>query len=227
MAHRLISLTALVALAAATVAAAQPDSRSLFNGKDLTGWDGDPKFWSVQDGALTGTTTPDRPTPQNTFLIWKGGTLKDFDLRVKFRIEGGNSGIQYRSKHLGNWVVAGYQADFEAGDRWNGLIYEERGRGVLAEPGQRTVIGEDGKPKVVGTVGDPEKIKAAVRKGEWNEYHLVARGNQLRHEINGVVTAETTDEDTDGRAAEGILALQLHQGPPMKVQFKDFHLKQL
>lgn len=208
-------------------AAAADKTRSLFNGKDLTGWDGDPKFWTVKDGAITGTTTPENPTKANTFLIWRGGTLKDFELRVKFRIQGNNSGIQYRSKDLGNWVVGGYQADFEAGDTYTGIIYEERGRGILAKVGEKVRVGPDGKPVKTGDLGDPNEIRAAVKKGEWNEYVITARGNHLTHAINGRTTAELVDDDTKGRAMEGILALQLHQGGPMTVQFKDIRLKVL
>src|ERR1051325_8453468 len=106
--------------------------KSIFNGKDLTGWDGNPKFWSVKDGAITGQTTDDNKTAGNTFLIWKDGTVDDFELRLSYKIVGGNSGIQYRSKDLGEWVVGGYQGDFEAGDTYSGILYEERGRGILA-----------------------------------------------------------------------------------------------
>ena len=218
-------MLAVVACAAEKPAAAPQGFKSLFNGKDLTGWDGDPKFWSVRDGALTGETTAANPTPGNTFLLWKGGKLQDFELRVKFRIQGGNSGVQYRSKDLGNWVVGGYQADFEAGDTWTGVIYEERGRGLLAKLGEKTTVGADGKPVKTGDVGKPDEIKAAVKKDDWNEYVITARGNHLVQAINGRVTAETVDEDEQRRAMEGILALQLHAGPPMTVQFKDVWLK--
>jgi hypothetical protein len=205
----------------------QPRAIDLFNGKDFSGWDGDSRFWYIVDGTITGITTKENPTPINTFLIWRGGKLKDFELSVKYRILGGNSGIQYRSKDLGDWHVGGYQGDFEFGERYNGIIYEERGRRILADVGEKTVIGEDGKPKKVGEVGDPAVLRAAIRKAEWNDYVITARGNHLRHEINGRVTAETTDDDVKGRAMEGILALQLHQGPPMIVQFKEIRLRVL
>jgi 3-keto-disaccharide hydrolase len=213
--------------AADPVAGKAEGARVLFNGKDLTGWDGNPKFWAVKDGAITGMTTKENPTQGNTFLIWKGGTLKDFELRVKFRIEGGNSGIQYRSKDMGNWVVGGYQADFDAANGFTGILYEERGRGILANLGDKVSIGADGKPVKTGSAGTPEEIKAAIKKGDWNEYVITARGNHLVQAINGKVTVEATDEDEKRRAMEGILALQLHAGPPMTVQFKDITLKVL
>ncbi|HTE19874.1 MAG TPA: DUF1080 domain-containing protein [Armatimonadota bacterium] len=228
----LVSLLLAVAACAAEKPEAAPEkgpdgSLILFNGKDLKGWDGDPKFWSVRDGAITGATTPENVTPSNTFLIWRGGTLKDFELNLKFRIKGGNSGIQYRSKDLGNWVVSGYQADFEDGETFTGIVYEERGRGVLANVGEKTTVGAEGKPRKTGTVGEVKTIQALHRRGEWNDYRITARGNHLVHAINGTVTAESTDEDEARRAMEGILALQLHQGPPMVVQFKDIRLKVL
>lgn len=207
--------------------AADEGFRSIFNGKDLSGWDGDPKFWSVKDGTITGQTTAENPTPQNTFIIWRDGTVDDFELRLKFKIVGGNSGIQYRSKQMGKWIIGGYQADFEAGETYSGILYEERGRGILAQRGQKTVIQEDGKPKVTGSVGDSKKIQAAIKKEDWNDYTIIARGYHFIHKINGVTTVEVQDEDTSHRTAAGLLALQLHQGPPMTVQFKDVQIKRL
>lgn len=208
--------------------------QSIFNGKDLSGWDGNPRFWSVQNGAITGRTAKDNPAQGNTFIIWRGGTVSDFELRLSYRIvpgsdQGfGNSGIQYRSKDFGNWSVGGYQADIEAGDRYSGILYEERmTRGIMAERGEKVVWTADGKKQVVGSVGDSKEIQAAIRKNDWNEYVVVAQGNHLVHKVNGHVTVDVTDNDPQKRAASGILALQLHAGPPMTVQFKDIQLKQL
>jgi hypothetical protein len=225
---RSIPLLLAVALSCAVGALdAQEEAVSLFNGKDLAGWDGDPKFWSVKDGALTGVSTAENPVKVNTFLIWKGGTLKNFELRAKYRIEGNNSGIQYRSKDLGEWRVGGYQADIDATNTYTGILYEERGRGILAKVGTKSTVRPNGEVQVTGSVGDPAEIKAAIRKDGWNEYRITARGNHLIHEINGKVTAELIDEDEAKRAMEGILALQLHQGPPMTIQYKDLRLKVL
>ena len=202
--------------------------KSLFNGKDLSGWDGNPKFWSVKDGVITGQTTKENPTEGNTFLIWKDGTVDDFELRLSYKIVGGNSGIQYRSKDHGNWVVGGYQADFEAGDTYSGILYEERGRGILAQRGQKTEIvanGDKHEVQVVGSTGESKDIQAAIKKEDWNDYVLVAQGNKLKHIINGKVTIEVTDNDEKHFAKSGILALQLHAGPPMVVQFKNIRIK--
>jgi hypothetical protein len=205
---------------------------SLFDGQTLKNWDGNPAFWRVEDGTITGQTTIDNPTKGNTFVIWRGGEVADFELKLEYRLIGGNSGIQYRSFEVPGqkWVIGGYQGDFESGDRFSGILYGERARGILAKRGEKTVIGQDGKPKVVGKVGDSVEIQKKINKEDWNSYHIIAKGNQLTHKINGVVTVEVTDEDIEGhdrRAVSGLLALQLHQGPPMKVQFRNICIKTL
>jgi hypothetical protein len=201
--------------------------KNLFNGKDLSDWDGNPRFWSVKDGTINGQTTADSPLKANTFLIWRGGTVEDFELRFSYRIVGGNSGVQYRSKDLGNWVVGGYQADLEAGKTYTGILYEERGRGILAQRGQKTVVEGNGKVTVVGSVGNSDEIQAAIKSEDWNEYVVVAQGNHFIHRINGRVTVDVTDNQEEKRATSGILALQLHAGEPMRIQFKNLLLKPL
>ncbi|HEV8608124.1 MAG TPA: DUF1080 domain-containing protein [Tepidisphaeraceae bacterium] len=198
----------------------------LFNGKDLAGWDGNPKFWSVKDGVITGMTTKEEPTKGNTFLIWKGGTLKDFELRVMWRLENHNSGIQYRSKDRGNWVVNGYQADIADND-FLGILYEEGGRGILANVGEKVTIPAGGKPQKTGTVGEKADIKKGVNHKEWNEYVIICKGNHIEQKLNGKTTVDVMDDDAAKRAMEGILAFQLHAGPPMVVQFKEVTLKVL
>jgi hypothetical protein len=221
------SLLALLALASTAFA----EDKNLFNGKDLTGWKG-LDFWSVEDGCITGRTTKEKPTKGNTFLVWQGGEVADFELTFKYKIVGGNSGVQYRSKVVDEKgsVVAGYQADFEAGKNYSGILYEEKGRGILAQRGQKTVIKEGAdakKPKVevVGEVGKSAEIQAKIKAEDWNEYRIVAQGGHLQHFINGVQTVDVTDETAVG-AKKGILALQLHAGPAMVVQFKDLILKE-
>ncbi|RPI87877.1 MAG: DUF1080 domain-containing protein, partial [Planctomycetaceae bacterium] len=222
----LIAAATVCGLSASAVAQdLEPGFKSLFSGKDLAGWDGNPKFWSVRDGAITGQTTKENPTEGNTFLIWRDGNVDDFELRLSFKIVGGNSGIQYRSKDHGNWVVGGYQADFEAGETYSGILYEERGRGILALRGQKTTIPAGGKPELIATLGDTKDIQAVIKKEDWNDYTILAEGNQLTHIINGRVTAQVTDHDAKARAASGILALQLHAGPPMTVQFKNIRIR--
>ncbi|HOC57859.1 MAG TPA: DUF1080 domain-containing protein [Verrucomicrobiota bacterium] len=207
----------------------------IFNGKDLTGWNGDPKLWSVKDGAITGQTTADNPTKGNTFLIWTNGTVADFELRCSFKLRPGdakgfaNSGIQYRSKVFDptNWVVGGYQADMEAGPDYTGILYEERMRGILALRGQKVLLDKEGKKQVVGSVGAGAEIGAAIKTGDWNEYVIIAKGNRLQHIINGKQAVDVVDEDEAKRALSGVLALQLHAGPPMMAQFKNLRIRKL
>jgi hypothetical protein len=225
--HLLLLVFSVFGAVASLQAAEDGEFKSLFNGKDLTGWEGDAKFWSVKDGAITGQTTRENPTPHNTFLIWRDGKVDDFELHVKFKIIGGNSGIQYRSKELPDFVVGGYQADFEAGKTYSGILYEERGRGILAQRGQKTVIHEGGKVEVTGSVGDSAKIQAAIKPEQWNDYVVIVKGNHMIHKINGMTTVDVTDNDEKNRAMSGLLAFQVHAGEPMQVQFKDVHLKRL
>ncbi len=228
----LLALFSLVALA-------QAEEKSLFNGKDLTGWKGQPGFWSVKDGAITGQTTPENPAKENTFLILQDVEMGDFELHFKYKITDdkgdgagfGNSGVQYRSKIVNPEysVVAGYQADFECGKTYSGILYEEKGRGILAQRGQKVVIKDGAEPskpliEVAGEVGKSDEIQAAIKPADWNEYVIIAKGGHLQHFINGKATAEVMDESTAG-AKTGIIALQLHAGAPMTVQFKDIVLK--
>ncbi len=209
---------------------------NLFNGKDLTGWNGDPKFWSVQDGALTGKSTPDNVVLQNTFLIWKDGTPSDFTLTVKFKMTPGNaakstnSGVQYRSKvtDAEKFIVSGYQADFEYGEKWSGILYEERGRGILAKRGEKVILKQGVSPEkplieVVGETSKSEDIQASIKKDDWNEYKIIAKGNNVQQFINGKLSVDVTDETAEAPKS-GVIALQLHQGPPMQIQFKDLIL---
>jgi hypothetical protein len=218
----------------ATLAHAEP--QSIFNGKDLSGWEGNQNLWSVENGVIVGRTTAEKPTAGNTFLIWKDGEVSDFELTFKFKMTPGdgkkfvNSGVQYRSKVIdpSKWVVAGYQADFEYGDSYSGILYEEKGRGILAKRGQKVTLAqgvEPSKPKIeiTGEVGQSAEIQATIQKDDWNEYRIVAAGNHVQHFINGKLTVDVTDETVEAPKS-GVLALQLHAGPPMQVEFKDFIL---
>ncbi|NQT87347.1 DUF1080 domain-containing protein [bacterium] len=206
---------------------------SLFNGKDLTGWDGNPKLWSVVDGAIRGEQKVKRGG--NTFLIWEG-LLKDFELHITFRIQQGNSGIQYRSQHVGNWRVVGYQAEVQNLKGKVGFLYHEGGRGWLVNVGDKMVISEDGKKEVVGKLGDKMELTKDYQMAGWNTYRIICRGNHVQHFLNGVQTIDLIDKDLNpidkvkGRnekkgSLSGILALQLHGGDPMWVDFKDIKLK--
>jgi len=231
---KIITILGLAAVVfAGQAVAAEKGFEKIFDGKTLKGWNGDPKFWSVQDGVITGKTTRENPTKGNTFIIWEGGKTGDFDLRLDYKIVGGNSGIQYRSFKADGpdeWRIGGYQADFEAGDTYSGICYGERFRGILSLRGKKTTltIGDDGKlKKAVEEFAKDADIAKAIKKEEWNGYRIVARGFNISHYINGVKTTQLIDRDKKSRRADGILALQLHAGPPMTVQFKNIRIKNL
>jgi hypothetical protein len=198
---------------------------AIFNGRDLDGWEGSPNYWSVQDGCLTGTA--DGTLKYNRFLVWRGGTVKNFELRVKVKVSpGGNSGLQYRGTErpdLGESVVTGYQCDVVANrPDYNGMLYEERGRRILAHTGEKVVIDTEGQPWVVGEFPLKE-----FPPGRWHEYRVLAEGNRHRHWIDGHPTVEVIDLDPEGRKLAGVLAVQVHVGPPMTIQYRDFFLKRL
>jgi hypothetical protein len=227
--HRIIftALSAAACLLATSLAA--DEFRPLFNGKDLTGWEGDSRLWSVKDGVIRGETTLTSLVLSNTFLIWGGGVLKDFELRLQFRIRNGNSGVQYRSNDLGSFRVSGYQAEIENTQGKVGFLYEERGRKYLANVGEQVEIAASGERKVsAGELTKEQLIKAGYYKEkDWNEYRIVARGNQIEHYLNGHRTIALTDNEGKKRSLEGILALQIHAGPPMLVEFREILLKDL
>jgi hypothetical protein len=203
----------------------------IFDGQSLNNWDGDPKFWRVEDGMIVGQSTPENRVPYNTFLIWRGGTLKDFELKLEVRLTGGNSGIQYRSaenERRGRWSVGGYQADFDANNRYSGMLYGEQGGGFLAPRGnfmRRTSAGQ----RVIASLGNAEELATVYQPDDFNQFHIVAKGNTLLHFVNGRLLAGLIDEDESGGAyaTEGILALQMHTGPPMKVEARNIWYKKL
>jgi len=199
---------------------------SLFNGKDLSGWKGLPQFWTVKDGVLVGETTKENPTKGNTFLVWQGGEVADFEITAEVRFQGNNSGIQYRSKIVdeANFVLAGYQADLHPSQNYFGMLYGEKlgKRGIIAQRGQRVEVDPDGTSKVVGTVGD----KTELKDWEWNTLRVIAVGNRLLHQINNVTTVDITDSHPEA-LAKGVIGLQLHAGPPMRVEYKNIQFRKL
>ncbi len=215
-----------------------PDMKRIFNGKDLSGWDGDPRLWSVKDGAIHGETTPENPAKGNTFLIWKDGVAKDFELRLSFRCGvTNNSGIQYRSKHItegkiGNkWVVRGYQHEIRNETKLPnvaGFIYDEGGkRGRVCLAGEKAVWGADGKKQVQESLIDAPGFESLIKLNQWNDVVIIAKGNHIQHFLNGRLILDFTDADPKLALLEGILALQLHAGKPMWTEFKDLRIKDL
>ena len=220
----------------------QTGFQPIFDGKTLTGWDGDPAFWKVVDGALVGQSTAENAVTENTFIIWRGGEPRDFELKVQFRMSATNSGIQIRSVHIpagtqagnqtvqGKWVMKGYQADMDFGNQYTGQIYEERGRGFLAMRGQAVYVpdGEGARPQVIGNLQQsPDELKAVIKQNDWNQVHLIARGNIITQILNGAVTSLVVDDDTKNRSLGGLIGFQMHTGEPMKVEFRNIWLKKL
>ncbi|REG94386.1 3-keto-disaccharide hydrolase [Algoriphagus antarcticus] len=227
-----------------TMTETEASFKSIFDGKTLDGWEGNPVYWSVKDGAITGTITPETLLKANTFLIWQGGQPGDFELKAEFKIsEGGNSGINYRSEMVEDvpFALKGYQADIDGKNNYTGQNYEERKRTTLAYRGQETKI--TSQPDGVGVreyveknawkglnvekeIGDRAELGAKIKSGEWNSIHIVAKGNVLKHYVNGQLMSEVHDEDPKNRMESGYLGVQVHVGPPMTVMYKDVMLKQ-
>jgi Domain of Unknown Function (DUF1080) len=199
-------------------------------------WNGDPKFWRAENGMIIGQSTPEKVVDPNTFLIWRGGTPGDFELKVEIRMNSTNSGIQYRSKMLqpnegggdnpGHaWRLGGYQMDMDFSNSYPGILYEEAGRGFLAERGKITYIAPDGTKSTIGQVESAEQLAATFKPGDWNQFHLIARGNTLVHIVNGHVTAVCIDDDLKNRSLGGLIGFQLHAGPPMKLELRNLAIK--
>ncbi len=200
--------------------------RPIFNGKDLTNWEGEPGWWSVEDGAITGTTTAAKPLDHATYIFWRGGKPADFELHATYRFTtpGGNSGINFRSRELPKWDIQGYQADMETGPNYTGILYECNQRGIITQRGQRLAIAPDGQREVsaLQPAADWTKI---IKQNDWNDYVVIARGPEIVLKINGVVTSHVIDHQQGKSAVEGIISLQAHPGPPMKVQFKNIRIR--
>lgn len=224
--HLLVISSLLISSLGGRLVADEPGFERIFDGKSLQGWSGDPKLWSVQDGAITGVTTDEAPLKYNKFLIWEG-EVENFHLRAKVRLIGNsNSGIQYRSKHLrdeGEYVVGGYQCDIHPKPENNGMLYHERGRGIVARHGQKVIVDGAGDKWITGTTGPVQEIKL----DDWNTFEIIATGNKLIHKLNGTVCTEIIDHHEYGRLMKGVIAFQVHRGPAMRVQAKDIELKRL
>ncbi|AMQ57913.1 3-keto-disaccharide hydrolase [Algoriphagus sanaruensis] len=224
----------------------QTDFVSIFDGKSLDGWEYDADYWKVTEGAIHGETNPENPLKSNTFIIWKGGEVGDFELKMDYWIsETGNSGVQYRSDRFTEvpFALRGYQADIDGGNRYTGQNYEERKRTTLAYRGQKTRITSQPDSitelrgfvernawkglNLVEDLGDRAELGNLIKKGDWNSIHIIAKGNILKHYVNGTLMSEVHDEDSKNRMVKGLMGMQMHVGPPMKVMFKNVQLKKL
>ncbi|MEN9360864.1 MAG: hypothetical protein RL095_2399 [Verrucomicrobiota bacterium] len=218
----------LSAIACLSFSCLSKHKSQIFNGKDLSGWIGDNRFWRVEGGTITGETGGGNPCRKTTYLILKDRKFYDFDITFKFRFlsKWANSGFQFRSKisNEDEFDVTGYQADMEMGKEFNGILYEQGGRGVFVNRGQNVIASREGV-KVVGSF-DVSKV-ATLEQGKWYTYRIYAKGNHIIQEIDGVRTVECIDNNPRYQAFSGFFALQLHGGPAMKAQFKDFKLEEL
>jgi len=219
----------------------------IFNGRSLEGWSGDPVYWRVEAGHLVGEITPATLVQRNTFLIWEQAQPANFEIKLEYRITAhGNSGVNYRSARLDDhpYSLTGYQSDIDGQLRHTGSNYEERGRTTLAYRGQKTILpplqaplGANGlKPFikknawtlaiVAESLGDKDELAAHVHQSDWNEVHIIADGHRLQHFVNGVLMSDVTDYDSINGRASGYLGVQVHVGPPMKVEYRNIRLKQ-
>lgn len=201
--------------------------QELFNGQDLTGWEGQPGAWRVEEGLLVGESTADKPCKRTHYLFWTGGELSDFELRVVFRIHGeaGNSGVQIRSERRPHWDAWGCQADLDTAGQYTGCVYQHE-RGLVAERGQRVAIDASGK-KHVESLGDRDELLKAVRRDGWNEYRIIAKGPAMTLWINDTLMCDVEDHDEKYSRLRGQIALQMHQGPPMKIEYRSVRLRLL
>jgi hypothetical protein len=238
---RWFALTAIIAASqshsfAQAPAEADAAFKLIFDGKTLANWEGDPKYWRVEHGCLVGEVSPETVMKQNSFIIWRGGITRDFELKLDYRISArGNSGINYRSTEVPGqpFALRGYQADLDGHERNKPPLrhtaqnYEERGRTFLARRGEMVRIDASAKPQVIATLGESRALEGFIKSDDWNEVHLIVRGNVLTHIFNGHVMSIVVDDDPANRRLDGLLGVQVHVGPPMKVEFRNIRLKQL
>jgi hypothetical protein len=220
----------------------------IFDGSSLTNWDGDTTYWRVENGTLTGEVTENNLLNHNSFIIWQGGEPANFELKGEYRIsENGNSGINYRSERLPDipFALKGYQADFDGQNLYTGQNYEERKRTTLAYISQKTIVydcSDSGATynlsdkvsnnawscvTVKKSLGDSDSLKKNIKPNDWNSFRLVIKGNRLLHYVNGVLMSDVTDNDVVNRTQKGLIGMQVHVGPAMKVQFRNLQLKEL
>lgn len=220
----------------------------IFDGRSLENWEGDTAYWAVRDGNLVGRITPEKLLKTNSFIVWRGGRTKDFELKTEFRItESGNSGINYRSEELADVpnALRGYQADIDGKNNYTGQNYEERGRTTLAYQGEKVTINSQPNAQdpaslranvknnawmsreVTGSLGSQDSLRSIIKANDWNSCHIIAKGNRLQHYINDVLISDVTDNDEVNRKLDGLLGVQVHVGPPMTVEYRNIRLKQL
>lgn len=242
MKPRLVLLASLALSVTAARAAEEPGFKSLFNGTNLTGWEGLPQYFSVKDGAIHAETTVANPLEKNTFLVYTAAQFGDFELRFDYKVFGGNSGMQYRSERLPDFGMRGYQADFENQNRFTGMFFEENGRMFLAYPGEYVTV----KPLISAPGGEPkkknapratlDKVKFATTEEAfshikdptaWHSMTIIAKGNTFVHILDGRVMSVAVDDDATKFRKSGFIGLQVHRGPPMTIDVKNVRIREL
>lgn len=228
---KFILLTILAVFSLSCLSEKEAGFVKIFDGKTFTGWDGDRNVWRIENGSFIGEVTPDKPIKTNSFLIWRKEQPDDFELKAEYKInKEGNSGINYRSVELPDipFAMKGYQADIDGANTYSGQNYEERGRGFLALRGQRVIL-ENGKPPIISAnaIGNSDDLKSKIKLNDWNEIHIVVKGNNMKHYINGVLMSEATDNDYVNAKSSGYIALQAHVGEHMKVEYRNIRFKKL
>jgi hypothetical protein len=226
------------------ISSASNGFENIFDGKSLIGWEGDPVYWRVENGNLVGEVTPSTILDRNSFIIWKGGLTKDFEFKAEYRISGdGNSGINYRSEMHPDlaFALVGYQCDIDGKNRYTGMNYEERKRTTLANAGKIVVLesnligssslkdnikNNQWTPRVeVGDTGDINFFKSQIKSNDWNSVHIIVKGNRMQHFINGNLMSDVTDNDLNYKRKDGFLGVQVHVGPPMKIEYRNMRIK--
>jgi hypothetical protein len=201
---------------------------TIFDGKTFNGWKADTSVWHIENGCFVGEVTPMKQIQTNSFLIYTKSQAGDFEFKAKFKISnGGNSGVNYRSEEIANipYALKGYQADIDGENVYTGQNYEERGRGFLAMRGQNAVINNSTDPFIIKSIGNSDSLKSKIIVDDWNEIHLIVKGNNMKHYINGILMSETTDNDSSNSKLSGLIGLQLHVSKQMKVAYKNIQIK--
>lgn len=243
---KIIYLTLLILFIVQCQDIEKQDFKSIFNGENLEGWNGDSTYWSVKDGILIGEVTPKTILKSNSFIIYEKDQPENFELKLDYRISAsGNSGVNYRSEKIPNkpFALRGYQSDIDGKNKYTGQNYEEKKRTTLAYIGEKVVIQEmpDSIPlsnlrknvkrncwqtrDVAASLGDKKELKTSIKNNDWNTMHIIANGNHLQHFVNGVLMSNVTDLDTKNRSNKGFIGVQVHVGPPMKIEYKNIKLK--
>ena len=201
---------------------------TIFDGKTFNGWKADTSVWHIENGCFVGEVTPSKQLKTNSFLVYTSSQAGDFEFKAQFKIsKGGNSGVNYRSEELANipFALKGYQADIDGENVYTGQNYEERGRGFLAMRGQNITINNSKDAFIIKSIANSDSLKSKIKVDDWNEIHLIVKGNNMKHYINGILMSETTDNDSSNSKLSGLIGLQVHVSKEMRVAYKNIQLK--